>query len=106
MMLEQLVIPTELIERLERIEILLLHSKETMTMTELAEYAKLSKSTLYKLTSRNEIPHYSPTGKNLYFNRKEIDIWLTTNKDSDQDQANLWANKVRRNKSSKSSSKK
>ena len=40
----------------------------------------ISKSYLYKLTMRREIPHYKPTGKVCYFNRREIEEWLQSNR--------------------------
>jgi excisionase family DNA binding protein len=40
----------------------------------------ISKSYLYKLTMRDEIPHYKPTGKLCYFNRHELEDWLQKNK--------------------------
>ena len=37
--------------------------KEVLTSDETARYMGISKSYLYKLTMRQEIPHYKPTGK-------------------------------------------
>lgn len=67
-------------ERLERIEGLLLSQKQVFTFDEVATYTGLSKSYLYKLTSRNDIPFYRPNGKQLYFNKLEIDAWLQRNR--------------------------
>lgn len=76
----QLVITQDLIDRLVRIESLCRQNKETMTIDDVAIYTGLSKSTLYKYTSMNLIPYYSPSGKKIYFIKKEIDDWLTTNR--------------------------
>ena len=96
----QLVITQEFIDRLERIESLCRQNKDTFTMKELAVYTGLSKQTLYKLTSKRKIPFYSPNGKILYFDKKEIDVWLKTNKTPTEDeisnQATVWANQNRR----------
>jgi hypothetical protein len=32
------------------------------------------------MTSTGLIPSYKPNGKKLYFNRKELDLWLLSNK--------------------------
>ncbi|RXJ52923.1 DNA-binding protein [Gelidibacter gilvus] len=47
-----------------------------MTVEELADYLQLSKSAIYKITSRREIPHYNPGGKKIYFKRTEVDAWI------------------------------
>lgn len=72
---------TKLIEqKLERIERLLQGQKEVMNFNELVEYTGFSKSYLYKLTSRCEIPFYRPQGKHMFFNKKEVDLWLQRNR--------------------------
>lgn len=35
---------------------------------------------MYKLTYSHQIPHYKPKGKQLYFDRKEIEDWMRQNK--------------------------
>ncbi|GEO06613.1 hypothetical protein AAE02nite_42770 [Adhaeribacter aerolatus] len=67
-------------ERLARIENLLLSQKMVFTFDEVAAYTGLSKSFLYKLTSKSDIPFYRPNGKQLYFNKQEIDSWLLRNR--------------------------
>ena len=54
-------------------------AKNILTLEEVAEYTHLSKSYVYKLTSKGDIPYYKPNGKQLYFKRTEIDEWLLTN---------------------------
>ena len=71
---------TSIEERLEKIESLLLSQKAVLTFEEVAEYTGLSKSYLYKLTSRNDIPFSRPNGKQLYFDKQEIDSWLLRNR--------------------------
>ena len=46
-----------------------------LTLEELKDYIKMSKSTIYKKCSANEMP-YIKTAKNLLFNKEEIDLWL------------------------------
>lgn len=55
-------------------------AKNILTLEEVAEYTHLSKSYIYKLTSKGDIPYYKPNGKQLYFKRTEIDEWLLTNR--------------------------
>ena len=55
-------------------------TKEVLTSDEAAAYMGISKSYLYKLTMKQAIPHYKPMGKMCYFNRKELESWLQSNK--------------------------
>lgn len=55
-------------------------TKEVLTSAEVAKYMGISRSALYKLTMRGEIPHYKPTGKMCYFNRLEVEKWLQSNR--------------------------
>ena len=52
-------------------------TKEVLTSDEAAKYLGVSKSCLYKWTMTRQIPHYkSPAGKMCFFNRKEIEAWM------------------------------
>ena len=55
-------------------------TKEVLTSDEAAKYIGISKSYLYKLTMRQQIPHFKPMGKMCYFNRLEIEEWLQSNR--------------------------
>ncbi len=55
-------------------------TKEVLTTDETARYMGISRSYLYKLTMRGEIPHFKPMGKMCYFNRIEIEQWLQSNR--------------------------
>ncbi len=55
-------------------------TKEVLTSDEAARYMGVSKSYLYKLTMRGQIPHYKPMGKMCYFNRLELEKWLQGNR--------------------------
>ena len=72
--------PSELQKELEQIKTLLLSKKNVLNINELAEYTKYSKSYIYKLTSRNAIPYFKPSGKSVFFDMVEIDTWLLKNK--------------------------
>lgn len=67
-------------ERLKNIETLLLSQKTVLNFDEAAVYTSLSKSYLYKLTCTGQIPHSKPNGKQIYFDKKEIDAWLLRNR--------------------------
>lgn len=47
-----------------------------MNLIETAEYLGLSPSYIYKLTYKKLIPHYKPTGKRIFFFKREIDEWI------------------------------
>ena len=66
--------------RLSNIENLLRSQKVVLNFDEVAEFTGLSKSHLYKLTSKGNIPHYKPNGKYIFFNRREIEKWLLRNR--------------------------
>ncbi len=66
-------------ERFKKIENRLLAQKAVLTFGEAAEYTGLSKSFLYKLTSASRIPHFKPSGKNIFFDREQLESWLKKN---------------------------
>lgn len=62
---------------LQRIEYnTLLSVKQILNFDDAMFLTGLSKSHLYKLTSARMIPYYKPTGKQIYFDRSEIEAWL------------------------------
>ena len=85
----------ELLQRLERIELLLesqkLVHKEVLNFNEACQYLELSQSHLYKLTSTATIPHYKPNGKKVYFKRIELEAWLLRNRTTSQDEIETMA---------------
>lgn len=48
---------------------------DLLTLEELSNYLKVSKSWLYDRTSRNKIPHYK-IGRYVRFDLKQINEWL------------------------------
>ncbi len=78
--------------KLENIEKLLtsqsLNNKPIFNIDEVSIYTGLSKLYLYKLTSKNDIPHYKPNGKNIFFKKEEIDNWLLRNRQSTNEELN------------------
>jgi len=73
-----------IIERLKsierKIEELAALNKEVLNLKEAAKYLNVSCSHLYKLTSAKEIPHFKPRGKQVFFEKKELDSWLLQNR--------------------------
>ena len=61
-----------------------LNSKEVLTFDEACTYTGLSKSAMYKHTMNATVPCYRPTGKLVYFNRRELTNWLLCNRCSTQ----------------------
>ncbi len=61
-------------------------TKEVLTSEEVAKYMGISMSYLYKLTMRRLIPHFKPLGKICYYNRREIEQFLQSNRIATQDE--------------------
>lgn len=70
----------DLENRVSRLEEGLAHcAKEIFSFSEACTYLNLSRSYLYKLTSGQQIPHFKPLGKMIYFEKEELDKWLRSN---------------------------
>ena len=66
----------KILEQLDRIENLLRASKTVMSLEEASEYSGISRSYLYKMTAKGEIPFSKPRGKMIYFSKEKLDEWL------------------------------
>ncbi len=64
---------TELKEILLRIE---KKRNEFYSLEEACSYLKISKPSMYKLTSKKEITYYTPGGKKIYFQKQDLDAWI------------------------------
>lgn len=53
------------------------NSKDILNVEEASRYLSLSKSYLYKLAEKNELPFFCPAGKKYYFRRADLDGYLT-----------------------------
>lgn len=63
--------------RLDKIEkLILIGSKEVLTLEECALFANLSENYLYNLTSQKKIRYYKPRGGKIYFKKSEVQEWL------------------------------
>lgn len=71
----------EILKRLAAIEAYsLLAAKNVLTLEDMALLTGLSKSHLYRLTCTHQIPYYRPNGKQIYFDRSEVEIWMKQNR--------------------------
>lgn len=77
-----------ILKKLDRIEQLTkLAAKNVLTIDDVADLTGLSKSHLYNLTCRNEIPYYRPRGKQIYFDRAEVEAWMKQNRVNTREEA-------------------
>lgn len=76
-------------------------TKEVLTSDEAAKYMGVSKSYLYKLTMKQQIPLFKPMGKMCYFNRLELEQWLQSNRVSTASEIKQQAQSFCMKKSSK-----
>jgi len=53
--------------------------KNTLSFKEALMYLDVKESTLYKLTSNNEIPFSKPNGGKLYFKKADLEKWMNQN---------------------------
>ncbi len=58
----------------------LLAAKNVLNLEDVSILTGLSKSYLYKLTSTHQLPYYRPNGKQIYFDRTEIESWMKQNR--------------------------
>jgi len=58
---------------------------EILNIDQAAEFLKISKSTLYTLTSQKRIPHFKK-GKKLYFKLSELLLWIESGKKMTQEE--------------------
>ena len=82
----------ELETRLNNIErYTILAAKNVLTIDDVALLTGLSKSYLYRLTCERKIPFYKPNGKQIYFDRKEIENWQRQNRVKTVEEASQFA---------------
>ena len=62
-------------------DLTLLGTKKVLTMNECALLTGLSKSHIYKLTMKKEIPYFKSQGaKFIYFDKSELEAWMLRNR--------------------------
>ena len=77
-----------IMERLDHIEKMIRSNKNVLNVEEAVEYTGLSRSFLYKLTAKGEIPFSKPRGELLYFSREKLDQWLLSNEQKSNKELN------------------
>lgn len=88
----------DLDDRITMLEYQLKFQKSVLTFVEAAGYSGLSKSCLYKLTSTGKIPHFKPNGKNIFFDRIDLETWLKKNPIKTKDDIEIEASSYVTNK--------
>ena len=74
--------------RLDRIENLsTLAAKNVLNIDDVAILTGMSKGYVYQLTHDKKIPFYKPTGKQIYFDRSEVEAWMKRNRVNSVDEA-------------------
>lgn len=76
----------KILEQLDRIEKIVRVHKTVMTFDEACDYTGISRSYMYKLTARGEIPFSKPRGKLIFFSREKLDKWLLNNNHSSKEE--------------------
>lgn len=66
------------LNRIERYSII--GAKRMLNIDELAFMTGLTKSWIYRATCDRTIPYYKPNGKQIYFDRAEIEAWMRQNR--------------------------
>jgi excisionase family DNA binding protein len=90
----------KILATLEELKLTSSFSKNTLTLKEACAYTSISQSYMYKLTASCKIPYHNPFGKKLYFNKNELDRWLTSNTENESiriNESDLWAVKTLQN---------
>ena len=72
--------------RIKTLEHLLFDAKDVLTLEEAALFMGISKSTLYKMTHKHELPYYRPNGKLIYFEKSELVKWMLQNRSMTEDE--------------------
>ena len=57
-----------------------LAAKNVLNIDDVAILTGMSKGYIYQLTHKRIIPFYKPTGKQMYFDRSEIEAWMKRNR--------------------------
>ncbi len=63
----------------------LLAAKNVLGVEDVALLLGVSKSKIYELVQAREMPYYKPRGKQLYFDRAEVEAWMKRNKVESQE---------------------
>lgn len=71
----------EILTKLEEIKNLtLIAAKSILTIDDVVTLTGFTKSYVYNLTWQRKIPYYKPTGKQIYFDKAEVEAWMRQNR--------------------------
>ncbi len=76
----------KILEQLDRIEKMVSANKKVLSFDEACQYTGISRSFMYKLTARGEIPFSKPRGKLIYFDKEKLDQWLLSHQSKSRDE--------------------
>lgn len=71
---------TSIMKELAEIKSLLNANKKVLNINEAADFLRMKKSYLYKLTAAGTVPHSKPNGGLLYFDKDELTEWALGSK--------------------------
>lgn len=74
--------------RIKVLEHLIFDAKDVLTLEEAAIFMGISKSSLYKMTHKHELPFYRPNGKLIYFEKSELVKWMRQNRSMSEEEIN------------------
>lgn len=63
-----------------------IYHKDLLSTDEATRLLNVSKSTLYKMTMRGDIPFFKPAGKLMYFERAALESWMRANRIASTDE--------------------
>lgn len=72
--------------RIKVLEHLIFDAKDVLTLEEAAIFMGISKSSLYKMTHKHELPFYRPNGKLIYFEKSELVKWMRQNRSMSEEE--------------------
>ena len=79
--------------RIGIMENLLRDAKQVLTLEEAALFMGISKSSLYKMTHKHELPFFRPNGKIIYFEKSELLNWMRQNRSMSEAETKVAATK-------------
>jgi excisionase family DNA binding protein len=60
--------------------------KNILSVREACQYMDISESFMYKLTHGKLLPCYRPNGKKLYFQKNDLEAWMTRNRQASNEE--------------------
>lgn len=73
------------LSRLDSIISMLFHTKSVLTADEAAMYLGVTTGHLYRMVRKHDIPHSRPTNGKIYFQKADLEKWIKTKADIQND---------------------